>query len=101
MRTLLKPFELGELEQLLGGIHTGLASVSDLIPAAWRHLSLTASFSFRAANKTLLASLLCLVVLLSLPATQRLARTASLSFVSRSYAFACADLPALGWFGLP
>ena len=38
----------------------------------------------RAANKTLLASLLCLVVLLVLPTTQRLARTASLSFVSRS-----------------
>ena len=39
---------------------------------------------FRAANKTLLASLPRLVVLLVLPATQRLARTASLSFVSRS-----------------
>ena len=38
----------------------------------------------RAANKTLLASLLCLVVPLVLPTTQRLARTASLSFVSRS-----------------
>ena len=28
VRTLLKPFELEELEQLLGGIHTALASVS-------------------------------------------------------------------------
>jgi len=27
VRTLLKPFELEELEQLLGGIHTALASV--------------------------------------------------------------------------
>ena len=44
----------------------------------------------RAGHKTLLASLLCLAVLLVLhvlhvqPATQRLARTASLRFVSRS-----------------
>ena len=42
------------------------------------------SVGIRAANKTLLASLLCLVVPLVLPTTQRLARTASLSFVSRS-----------------
>eukprot|EP01034_Spumella_vulgaris_P039504 gene39504-48813_t len=38
----------------------------------------------RAANKTLLALLPRLVVLLVLPATQRLARTASLIFVGRS-----------------
>ena len=42
------------------------------------------ALTLRAANKTLLASLPRLVVLRVLPATQRLARTATLSFVSRS-----------------
>ncbi len=40
--------------------------------------------AYRRPNKTLLASLPRLVVLRVLPATRRLARTASLSFVSRS-----------------
>ena len=51
---------------------------------AWLTLGARWRRWLRAANKTLLASLLCLVVLLVLPTTQRLARTASLSFVSRS-----------------
>ena len=75
---------------LLAVVNTfvGLYVQARLRPAcAWAQVQSERSWRgcrLRAANKTLLASLPRLVVLPVLPATQCLARTATLSFVSRS-----------------
>ena len=98
VRTLLKPFELEELEQLLISIHTALAcGLPGPLP---RGGIKTRLFPWR-LTKLFWRRCRVLVVLRVLPATRRLARTASLSFVSRSYWRAACAFPSgvfpFGW----